>query len=296
MTLEPKSISNCISVILFVLSFSNAGGQNLSDHINIINQRVQNNCNDNQLNGKPIFTVRKTDSLCLNFPILSNYEFKIALSDIICISAFKKSNRPRVVFYIMNGADEFPGVYSLHLNHVDSIDTLVSNFFQLYLLLGKEPPMPSCLWYENDLMAEKFETCIKGWLRNDKMYGIWGVDSDYTGKLLYRYINGNVRFEKNTTIGVYNGEQKEYFQNGQLSFHGFFVNGLAIGKHYYYDSLGKLYKESSYVKGTLCGISKEWWPNGIIKLQQKYYHGRLKQEQSWDITGKREREHIVSNE
>jgi antitoxin component YwqK of YwqJK toxin-antitoxin module len=53
------------------------------------------------------------------------------------------------------------------------------------------------------------------------------------------------------------------------------IDSVLNGKTVWYDSLGKIYLEEYYLKGVLSGISKEYYNNGIVSIENKYYKGKV---------------------
>lgn len=52
-------------------------------------------------------------------------------------------------------------------------------------------------------------------------------------------------------------------------------DSLLNGKTIWYDSLGKIYLEENYLNGVLSGISKEYYINGFVAIENEYFKGKI---------------------
>lgn len=68
----------------------------------------------------------------------------------------------------------------------------------------------------------------------------------FTGKVIEKYENGQISYEKTYKDGKRNGVGKAYHENGQLSEEKFYKDGKQEGIWKKYDSEGKLIFEENY--------------------------------------------------
>ena len=81
-----------------------------------------------------------------------------------------------------------------------------------------------------------------------------------------------------------NGKWKEYYEDGELKFEGYNINGLfqfrikngkGNIKEYYFKN-GKLKYEGEYLNGERNGKGKEYFGNGILIFEGEYLNGKRK--------------------
>ncbi|NOX86141.1 MAG: toxin-antitoxin system YwqK family antitoxin [Chlorobi bacterium] len=88
------------------------------------------------------------------------------------------------------------------------------------------------------------------------------------------YIEGDTREEGNYVEGRRNGLWKSFYDSGQISFQGKFVDGLPNGKHTWYWENGKVKQEGNYVMGRKTGEWKKYDKNGMIIIVISYKNGK----------------------
>ncbi|MEG1498507.1 MAG: hypothetical protein RRX93_01690 [Bacteroidales bacterium] len=88
----------------------------------------------------------------------------------------------------------------------------------------------------------------------------------------WEYVQGEERLKGNYKQGERNGLWKHYWkqQGNQLSFQGFFVDGLPHGRHIYYWDNGRIREENIYSMGRRTGTWTKYDENGDVIVHIRY--------------------------
>lgn len=90
-------------------------------------------------------------------------------------------------------------------------------------------------------------------------------------------ITGNI-YEKDTLVaegfisadGIYNGDWKLYYKNGQLKAEGAYENGVQTGKWIYYFENGRIEQKGTLKENKYVGYWEWYYPNGQLKRTETY--------------------------
>ncbi|MBW1294894.1 toxin-antitoxin system YwqK family antitoxin [Aquimarina litoralis] len=135
---------------------------------------------------------------------------------------------------------------------------------------GKVPTAIKIFSKENDSVQVKYFTARGKVISEGKMIG-----KDRVGIWKY-YHRGSTKImmTEEYELGKLHGEQKTYFENGQLTEKTIYNNGERQGKRIVYSEKGILLKEFTYVNDQLHGITKYYDPNGKVKIEGNYKRDR----------------------
>ena len=85
-------------------------------------------------------------------------------------------------------------------------------------------------------------------------------------------------------INLYNAKGEKhglwmgYYDNGQLSYKGHYVNGREEGHWEWYRSNGQLFHKGHYVNGKQEGYWEEYYDNGQLKCKGHFVNGVFQEE------------------
>ena len=75
-------------------------------------------------------------------------------------------------------------------------------------------------------------------------------------------------------MGKKEGEQFEYYENGELRRHDNYVNNEYHGEQFRFTDLGKIWHKENYVNGKTHGEQIHYhYENGQLKSEQKFRYG-----------------------
>ena len=80
--------------------------------------------------------------------------------------------------------------------------------------------------------------------------------------------------------GLAQGKERHWYENGQLSSEGDYVDGYAEGRHLSWYENGKLAQDGIYKKGRRDGAFKEYEEDGSLWRIQTWVQGDLVEERS----------------
>ena len=96
------------------------------------------------------------------------------------------------------------------------------------------------------------------------------IDENFTGQVIKKYKNGQVKSIENFKNGKLNGEFKEFFENGSLFQIGTFKNGdMKNIKVFYENGNLKFEQKLKDRKGKYRG----YYPNGILEVEGEVFQG-----------------------
>ena len=96
------------------------------------------------------------------------------------------------------------------------------------------------------------------------------IDENFTGQIIKKYKNGQVKSIENFKNGKLNGEFKEFFENGSLFQIGTFKNGdMKNIKVFYENGNLKFEQKLKDRKGKYRG----YYPNGILEVEGEVFQG-----------------------
>lgn len=94
-----------------------------------------------------------------------------------------------------------------------------------------------------------------------------GESKAFTGKLVGKYSNGQVKICEEYKNGLANGTETRYYKNGEILYTGNYVDGKKDGEWNYYSTSKKLAAKVTYDKGTL--INKEQYLVDVDGIKDK---------------------------
>lgn len=96
------------------------------------------------------------------------------------------------------------------------------------------------------------------------------IKDNFTGQIIKKYKNGQIRSIENFKNGKLNGEFKEFFENGSLSQIGTFKNGDMKSIKVFYEN-GNLKFEQNLKDRK--GKYKGYYPNGQLEAEGEVFQG-----------------------
>jgi len=135
---------------------------------------------------------------------------------------------------------------------------------------GKSPTAKKFFSNKTDSVRVQYFTTkgdiiSQGAMIGKERVGLWTYYHNGSSKIMMteEYISGNL-----------NGEQKTYFENGQLTEKTIYTNGKKEGKRIVYSDTGVVIKEFTYENDQLHGITKYYDSNGKVKIEGNYKRDR----------------------
>ena len=96
------------------------------------------------------------------------------------------------------------------------------------------------------------------------------IDENFTGQIVKKYKNGQVKSIENFKNGKLNGEFKEFFENGSLFQIGTFKNGDMKNIKVFYEN-GNLKFEQNLKDRK--GKYRGYYPNGKLEIEGEVFQG-----------------------
>ena len=96
------------------------------------------------------------------------------------------------------------------------------------------------------------------------------IDENFTGQIIKKYKNGQVKSIENFKNGKLNGEFKEFFENGSLFQVGTFKNGDMKNIKVFYEN-GNLKFEQNLKNRK--GKYRGYYPNGKLEVEGEVFQG-----------------------
>ena len=96
------------------------------------------------------------------------------------------------------------------------------------------------------------------------------IDENFTGQIVKKYKDGQVKSIENFKNGKLNGEFKEFFENGSLFQIGTFKNGDMKNIKVFYEN-GKLKFEQNLKNKK--GKYRGYYPNGKLEVEGEVFQG-----------------------
>ena len=96
------------------------------------------------------------------------------------------------------------------------------------------------------------------------------IDENFTGQIVKKYKDGQVKSIENFKNGKLNGEFKEFFENGSLFQIGTFKNGDMKNIKVFYEN-GKLKFEQNLKNRK--GKYRGYYPNGKLEVEGEVFQG-----------------------
>ncbi len=114
-----------------------------------------------------------------------------------------------------------------------------------------------------------------------KMIYMANKHETYTGMLVEKYSNGNLKETLEVQGGAIHGENKRYYENGQLSFNTMIVRGWNEGPYKTYYENGNLRSEGFYKKGKIEGFERTYHENGQLWSETEYKDEKIIGKTKW---------------
>ncbi|WP_299185580.1 hypothetical protein [uncultured Aquimarina sp.] len=135
---------------------------------------------------------------------------------------------------------------------------------------GKMPTAIKVFSSDSDSVQIKYFTAKGKVISKGKMFGkqrvgVWTY---------YHKGSSEIMMTEEYKAGKLDGEQKTYFENGQLTEKIIYTNGKKQGKRIVYSQKGVLIKEFTYVDDQLHGITKYYDVKGKVKIEGTYKRDR----------------------
>ena len=96
------------------------------------------------------------------------------------------------------------------------------------------------------------------------------IDENFTGQIIKKYKNGQIKSIENFKNGKLNGEFKEFFENGSLFQIGTFKNGDMKNIKVFYEN-GNLKFEQNLKDRK--GKYRGYYPNGMLEVEGEVFQG-----------------------
>lgn len=103
-------------------------------------------------------------------------------------------------------------------------------------------------------------------VRNGIVYVV-GNEKPFTGKMIGKYDNGQIKISEQYKNGLANGTETRYYKNGTILYTGNYVEGKKDGEWNYYSTSNKLSVKLTYDNGTL--VEKEQYIVDVDGLKNK---------------------------
>jgi len=123
------------------------------------------------------------------------------------------------------------------------------------------------------------------YLSGDYNHQVFGIDTMLTGKIIGKNKSGKIFFQLNLENGIFNGEQKYFYKNGNTYQIAHFENGLFTGEYLSYYPSGKLLEKYYYKNGVQDGVQTGYWENGNKNVEEIWVNGIQKSERYWYENG-----------
>lgn len=121
---------------------------------------------------------------------------------------------------------------------------------------------------------EKEVDISKKQVRNGIVYTV-NSDTPFTGTMVGKYSNGQIKIMEEFKNGKYQGEQFYYYENGQIKEKIFYLNGLAEGDYIKYYPNGNVAYTGKYMNGEKEGPWNMYSENNTLLVTQHYDKGKL---------------------
>ena len=96
------------------------------------------------------------------------------------------------------------------------------------------------------------------------------IDENFTGQVIKKYKNGQVKSIENFKNGKLNGEFKEFFENGSLFQMGTFKNGDMKNIKVFYENGNLKFKQNLKDRK---GKYRGYYPNGMLEAEGEVFQG-----------------------
>lgn len=96
----------------------------------------------------------------------------------------------------------------------------------------------------------------------------------FTGKIISKYENGQIKMESQYKDGKLEGTVKEYYEDGQVHNEWNYKDNHLDGEQRKYYENGQLSTEKYYKDNKVEGIFKEYYEDGKIKSETEYKKGK----------------------
>jgi len=135
---------------------------------------------------------------------------------------------------------------------------------------GKKPTAIKMFSTNTDTVNVKYFTAkgkviSEGNLIGKQRVGVWKY---------YHNSSSKIMMTEKYNLGKLHGEQKTYFENGQLTESTTYEQGKKQGKRVVYSEQGILIKEFTYVNDQLHGITKYYDVQGKVRIEGNYKKDR----------------------
>ena len=96
------------------------------------------------------------------------------------------------------------------------------------------------------------------------------IDENFTGQVIKKYKNGQVKSIENFKNGKLNGEFKEFFENGSFFQIGTFKNGDMENVKAFYENGNLKFKQNLKDRK---GKYRGYYPNGMLEAEGEVFQG-----------------------
>ena len=121
---------------------------------------------------------------------------------------------------------------------------------------------------------EKEVDISKKQVRNGIVYVV-NSDTPFTGTMVGKYPNGQIKVMEEFKDGKYQGEQFYYYENEQKEEKIFYVNGFPEGEYIKYYPNGNIAYTGKYINGLKDGPWSLYSDNNTLLVTQHYDKGNL---------------------
>ena len=145
--------------------------------------------------------------------------------------------------------------------------------------------VPTIVYYDKDwnMIKEKTQavyyrmlTFISPYKVKDNLVQDFYISGERQNKYYAKYVDYN-----NTALEIRDGENIEYFKNGNIKSKYLYKNGKLIGDAITYWDDGTIASKEFYVNGESDGLHTDYWENGNIEKEINYVNGILNGERRY---------------
>ena len=185
-----------------------------------------------------------------------------------------KQNRDETYTYLLKGV-EISEEKAINLGLEEwSIDNIN---YKLKTDIYPELNVQTILYYDEDwnMIKEKSKaeyyrmvTFISPYKVKDNLIQDFYISGERQNKYYAKYVDFN-----NTSLEIRDGENIEYFKNGNIKSKYLYKNGKLIGDAITYWDNETILTKSFYINGEIDGLRTEYWENGNVERELNYVNG-----------------------
>ena len=125
------------------------------------------------------------------------------------------------------------------------------------------------------LLTSCNNTEITYWENGNKKSEISYRSEKFHGAANWWYKSGALKMQSNYVNNLLDGQSIRWFENGIIHSKENYINNLLNGVSITNNIIGKKICEENYINDTLHGSIKQWYSNGQMQIEGKYFHGNI---------------------